>query len=61
MLIRPLERPIVFATDINAGGEFGEEWLVVEDERVYVFSPNGGEKAHLIHEVPMRSIQRGDG
>ncbi len=54
---RPLERPIVFATDINARGAFGEEWLVVDDHRVYVFSPNGGEKANLLHNVPLNTIR----
>lgn len=55
--LRPLERPIVFATDITADGAFGEEWLVVDDHRVYVFAGNGGGKAKVIHNLPLRSIR----
>lgn len=50
-------KPIAFATDINAEGVFGPEWLVVDREQVYVFSPNGGEHAHLRHAVPIRRIK----
>jgi len=55
--LQPLERPIVFATDVNVHGAFGEEWLIVDDHRVYVFAPNGSERAHLVHSVPLRSIR----
>ena len=48
---------IAFETDINAAGVFGREWLVVEDEQVYVFSPNGGTRAHLRHSIPLIKIQ----
>jgi len=56
-IIRPLVFPIVFATDINAKGAFGEEWLVIDRKRVYVFAPNGGEKAQVVHDVPLESIR----
>ncbi len=51
------EKPIAFATDINAEGVFGPEWLVVDQEQVYVFSPNGGERAHLRLAVPVERIK----
>jgi ATP-binding cassette subfamily B protein len=51
-------RRIAFATDISAEGTFGEEWLVVDEEKVYVFSPNGGERAHLRHAVPLARIKQ---
>ncbi|HZP80744.1 MAG TPA: ABC transporter transmembrane domain-containing protein [Chthonomonadaceae bacterium] len=51
------EKPIAFATDINAEGVFGPEWLVADNEQVYVFSPNGGKHAHLRHAVPIQRIK----
>ncbi len=54
---RPLERPLVFATDINASGAFGEEWLVVDNRSVYVFTPNGGEKAQVVYNLPINTIR----
>jgi ATP-binding cassette subfamily B protein len=51
------DKPIAFATDINAEGVFGPEWLVVDKEQVYVFSPNGGEYAHLRQAVPIHRIK----
>src|SRR5262249_24550971 len=54
----PEERKrIAFATDITSEGAFGPEWLVVENEKLYVFAPNGGTRAHLRHVVPLRAIK----
>ena len=55
--IKRFERPIVFATDVTDGGTFGEEWLVVDDKRVYVFSRNGGNKAKVRYNIPIDSIK----
>jgi ATP-binding cassette subfamily B protein len=48
---------IAFATDINRKGEFGPEWLVVEQAHVYVFAPNGGNRAKVLHAVPLADIK----
>ncbi|HLK57538.1 MAG TPA: ABC transporter transmembrane domain-containing protein [Chthonomonadaceae bacterium] len=48
---------LAFATDLNAEGAFGPEWLVVDSGKVYVFAPNGGQKAHLLHVVPLAHIK----
>jgi len=53
----PPAAPIAFATDINTGGTFGTEWLVVENGHVYVFVPNGGAHAELRRAVPLQSIK----
>jgi ATP-binding cassette subfamily B protein len=50
-------RRISFATDINAAGTFGPEWLVIENRQLYVFAPNGGQRAHLLHAVPLSTIR----
>ncbi|HLJ54827.1 MAG TPA: ABC transporter transmembrane domain-containing protein, partial [Chthonomonadaceae bacterium] len=55
--VKPLDRPIVFASDIDARGAFREEWLVVDNESVYVFGANGASGPRLIHNVPVRSIR----
>jgi ATP-binding cassette, subfamily B, bacterial len=54
----PLSEPprIAFSTDIRADGTFGEEWLVVTDRNLFVFSPNGKAAADLVHAVPLRQI-----
>src|SRR5262245_43883781 len=49
---------LAFATDLSENGAFGTEWLVVDAEKVYVFSPNGGERAHLRHAVPLAHIKQ---
>ena len=51
---------IAFATDIDATGVFGQEWLVVEDRQVYVFGLNGngsGKRAYLRQTVPLERIK----
>ena len=48
---------IAFATDINAGGTFGPEWVVVENGKVFVFGPNGGTTAKVLHAVPLNLIK----
>jgi ATP-binding cassette subfamily B protein len=54
----PEETPrITFATDINQQGEFGPEWLVLDQDHVYVFAPNGGNRAKVLHAVPLAAIQ----
>lgn len=53
----PLDRPIVFATDITARGAFGEEWLVVDNKRVYLFSGNGNERADVTYNLPLNTIR----
>ena len=52
-----LERPIIFATDVTDDGVFGEEWLVVDDKQVYVFSKNGGNKAKVRYNIPIETIK----
>lgn len=49
--------PLAFATDLNAKGDFGPEWLVVDSGKVYVFGPNGGQRAHIRHAVPLARIK----
>lgn len=51
-----LDKPIVFASDLARQGDFGEEWLVVSQEKLYVFTPNGGQKAKLRHVIPCEDI-----
>lgn len=54
----PQETPrIAFSTDIRADGTFGEEWLVVTDNSLYVFSPNGKAAADLVHSIPLSEIK----
>ena len=48
---------IAFATDLDAKGAFGEEWLVVEDGSVHVFEPDGSAKAKLKYSVPISDIK----
>ncbi len=48
---------IVFATDINVRGEFSTEWLVADREQIFVFAPNGGNKAKLIKSVPLGEVR----
>ncbi len=48
---------IAFATDINAEGVFGPEWVVVKDGKVFVFGPNGGTTAKVLHAVPLNRIK----
>jgi len=48
---------IAFATDINAAGAFGPEWVVVENGKVFVFGPNGGTTAKVLHAVPLNTIK----
>lgn len=47
----------VFATDITSDGQFGTEWLVVDKDAIYVFSPNGGQKAELLKSVPLERVK----
>jgi ATP-binding cassette subfamily B protein len=54
--VEPLKQ-VAFATDIAADGSWGEEWLVVDDRSVYVFAPNGGNKADLRLSVPIKRIK----
>lgn len=48
---------IAFATDINTAGTFGPEWVVVENGKVFVFGPNGGTTAKVLHAVPLNTIK----
>ena len=48
---------IAFATDINKAGAFGQEWVVVDSGKVFVFGPNGGTTAKVLHEVPLNTIK----
>lgn len=53
----PANKQLAFATDITGSGEFGEEWLVVTDNSLYVFAPNGKSVAETRHAVPLESIK----
>ncbi len=52
----PFIPDIVFATDLNHRGEFGPEWLVVGEETLYVFTPNGGDTAKVRHNIPLNEV-----
>ncbi|MBC8077849.1 MAG: ABC transporter ATP-binding protein [Chloroflexales bacterium] len=50
-------RPIIAATsDLTRAGAFGEEWLVVTDERLLVYEPNGG-APHARHDLALADIR----
>ena len=48
---------IAFATDLDAKGGFGSEWLVVDDGVVHVFEPDGETRAKLKYSVPIADIK----
>lgn len=50
-------KTVAFETDMTENGVFGTEWLVVDSEQVMVFRRNGGNKAHLLHAVPLSRIK----
>ena len=50
-------KTVAFETDMTENGVFGTEWLVVDLEQVTVFRRNGGNKAHLLHAVPLSRIK----
>ena len=47
---------IAFASDIDHTGRFGEEWLVVTEDRLRVFATND-KSAELVHEIRLDSIR----
>ncbi len=53
----PSSPRIAFATDINERGEFAPEWLVAEKGHIYVFAPNGGSKARILHAIPLEEVK----
>src|SRR5579862_2822465 len=48
---------ITFETDINVRGEFGTEWLVADSSHLYVFAPNGGNRAKVLQAIPIGQIR----
>lgn len=55
--LAPMGDPrIAFASDIDRAGRFGEEWLIVLDDRLLVLAPKDGD-AEVLHEIALDSIQ----
>jgi ATP-binding cassette, subfamily B, bacterial len=52
------ENPLNVAvqTDIGANGQLGERWIVVDEQAVRVFSPNGDAAAHLDLDIPLNDL-----
>lgn len=48
---------LALASDIDAGGRFGESWLVVDEHRVRVFSPHPDKPATLDLDIPLSDIK----
>lgn len=52
------DEPLTVAVkaDITSGGNLGERWVIADRDAVRVFSPNGGETAHLDLTLPLSEI-----
>jgi ATP-binding cassette subfamily B protein len=48
---------LAFETDITGRGEFGTEWLVADSSHLYVFAPNGGNRAKVLCTIPMEQLR----
>ncbi len=51
------ELRIAFPTDISMDGQFGEEWLVVSSDRIWVLKQNGKSEADIREDIPLNSVK----